>query len=805
MRLFVAGLLLLIIPASVFAQASGQVQSIGFNGTYRPNCWTPMLVRLVPDTTDSANYQIQVFQHDLDGDKAIYTRNIVLNGSAQASEQLFWMYFLPQPINKGLADQSLQFLQKDLQVFLYTADGKKPVAKLPLTSTLQNVDPYRDTYTNKPRSAKLILTVSANGSQQAQFGRYNDAIGALEDVEVVNLRMRDLPDDPIGYEAVDAVVWLDGNPDDLSAGNQDTFAALKDYIRFGGQLVICQSTANYDEDKSFGDMLPVDILKVDTKSNFEPLKSMVETRFADPFQTVDQSWGRSTGPFQMVRAKARPGTVVNTWIDWKQDGSYTDTSPYLARKSYGMGQVAWVAQPLSVEAMPANPTGWPHIWDKVFGWKDSSYILPTGESSDDPKIHFQFQKYEAAGPLDLGFSLVQGLNLDSKSVWLIFLAVVFFLIYWVIAGPGTYAYLATKKRQGYSWFFFGITAMLATLVTMAVVKIVLRGPPQIRQLSVVRVSPAQPTIVYSRFGLYIPRDGDQKIELQDTSPTSVSYISPFAEHPQQLGDVSEFPSPADYYVPVRDLKSDTPPAITVPYRSSLKKFQTRWVGDTPMKFIGSPKLDLNDRRIPLSGSLTNATGQNLSDVYLAFKLTDDHDWMIYIPNWANGITYDLQKDLGRPLFVARDDSPSTGHPGQGKVLSDEFAPASKANGWQSYWFDHFRRSSEIEDPNKDDGYQFVFPMLSVFNRLPAMQNSINGNGTYSGDRVEFYARGARMLDTTPSLSAGQLVILASNKGPLPVPLEVDGDKIPGEGVNFYQFILPINRGKADEPTTRKSE
>jgi hypothetical protein len=801
MRLFLAGLLLLIIPSDLFAQATGQVLSLGFNGTYRPNSWTPMVIQLKPDTTDSANSQIQIFQHDLDGDKPVYTRNIVLNGSGQASEQLFWMYFLPQPINKGLDGSSLQFLQKDLQVFLYSADGKKPVAKLPLTSTLQNIDPI--TGTGNARSAKLILAVSSNGSHEAQIGRYNDAIGQLEDIEVVNLRSHELPDDPIAYEGVDAVVWLDGDPSELGAGNSDSFSALQDYVRFGGRLVICQSTTNYEEDKKFGDLLPVDLVQVDTKSNFEPLMSLAAPpNFTDPFQTLEQSWGRAKGPFPMVRATVRPGTLVSSWIDWKQDGSYADATPYIARKPYGLGQVTWFAQPLTVEATPPNPTGWPHVWNHIFDWKDNSYVLPTGVANDDPKIDIEERRYHPAGPIDLGFSYVQGLNLDSKTAWLIFLAVVFFLIYWVAAGPGTYAYLAAKKRQGLSWSFFCITALIATGVTMAVVKLVLRGPPQIRHVSFVRATDGQPAIMYSRFGLYIPRDGDQTIELTGNSPTSVSYIAPFAEHPQQLGDVSEAPAPADYFVPVRDLKSDTPPAVTVPYRSSLKKFQARWVGDSPMKFIGSVKLDSNDRRIPLAGSITNATGQDLSQVYLAFKIDADHNWMIYIPNWNKGITYDLKKDLGRPLFVGKSSvSTLQALPEDGKILSDEIAK-NTTGGWQNYWFDHFRRNSEIEDANKDDGFQFTFPMLSVFNCLPGMKNSYTPSGVLSDDRVELYARGVRMLDMTSSISAGQLAIIASNKGPLPMPVEVDGDKITGDGVIFYQFTLPINRGKADEPTTR---
>ena len=70
----------------------------------------------------------------------------------------------------------------------------------------------------------------------------------------------------------------------------------------------------------------------------------------------------------------------------------------------------------------------------------------------------------------------------------------------------------TRRRQALSWFFFAAAALVATAVTVGVVKLVLRGPPQVRHLTMVRVTPGQPAIAYSRFGLYIPRDGDQTIE-----------------------------------------------------------------------------------------------------------------------------------------------------------------------------------------------------------------------------------------------------------------------------------------------------
>jgi hypothetical protein len=821
MRFILAGLLLLLIPTLLPAQPTGQVQSIGFNGAFRPNCWTPMVVRLTPDSTDSANYEIAVYQHDLDGDRPIYTRPIVLNGSGQAAAQRFWIYFLPQPIEKGLPDLttgSLRDLQRDLQVFLCKpGNPPKPIVELPLTSQLQNVDPYRDNWGSKQRSQKLILAVSSKGAQPTLKSTDTTVYGTLEDVRIVPIRPEDLPEDPIGYEAVDAVIWLDGNPADLAGNNLDSFAALKDYVRFGGNLVVCQSAANWQENQSFGDLLPVDVTGISTKSNFEPLQSMAHPRGnerdMDPFRTAIASWSRSQGPYQMARATARPGAVVDQWIDWKQDKSNTDATPYLARKAYGLGQVTWVAQQLTTESAPVNATAWPYIWDQVFGWKNNTYVLSPNDSEDDGRIELRLKQLKPGGPVDLGNPLTKGLDLTSRANWLILLAIFFFVVYWLVAGPGSYLYLAMKKRQSLSWFIFGIAALAATGVTVLVVKLVLRGPPEVRHITFVRVAPGQPALVHSRFGLYIPRDGDQKIALSGTSPTSVSYLAPFAIHPQQLGgDVTEFPSPTDYYVPVRDLKSDTPPELTVAYRSSAKKFQSRWVGDWTNRIAGSVQLNPDDHFLHISGTLTNGTGVDLSDVYLAFSGADGRDYMIYVPNWSKDTSYDIARDFTKPAFVGKSNGTAEAAPGDKKIICGPIANPSYTtdtksfNSWQNLWQNHFRHSGNSDNPNIDEtDTNYFFPLMTVFDRVPAMVNATNpnvyGKNEIGDDRIEFYNRGARILNASSSIAAGQLVIIATARGPVPVPLSVDDDKMQGEGTVFYQFILPIDRGKLDLPTT----
>lgn len=819
MRLFLAGFFLLLMPAFAFAQAKGEVESIGFNNTYRPDAWTPMVVRLRPETNEPGTFQLQVWQHDVDGDRPRYVRTITLNGMEQAREQRYWMYFLPQPIDKGLPDQNnggtLKDLQRDVQVFLCTADGKRQITQLPITSALNNVDPFRD-YSQLPRGAKLILAVS-DGSSQMAWRDYDSAVGMMEDVVVVNLQPRDLPEDPIGYEGVDGIVWLNSDPSDLDKAGEHKLAAIQEYIRYGGRLVVSQPTTDWQKILGFAHLLPVTVQGVSDKDNLEPLRSMARPREADIFRRRVDPWERPIGPFQFARATAKPGAVVETWIDWKGDGLYTDATPYLVRGALGLGEVTWVAQDLgnpAIAGKTATGGGWPYVWDKVFGWKNDTYIPPSGVSKDDQDLKPRLDLYRPGGPVDLGFPLSQGLDNASKSAWLIFVAVAFFLVYWVVAGPGSYLYLAAKERSGFSWFAFGLSALAATVVTVLVVKVVLRGAPEIMHVSFVRIAPNQPALVYTRFGLYIPRDGEQSIELNNIATDHVSYISGYAQHPQQLGDVSEFPAPSDYLVPVRDIATPNAPVITVPYRSSSKKFQARWIGELPEKFTGNVRLERNEGSdtFSLSGTITNQTGKDFDDVYLAYHggRGRDDDRVIYLPKWSKNTTLDLKKDLARPLFIGTTGGLSA-VPGQGKVISDDLGNADVKTGtardsrWIGFWYSRFKRNT-YGDPNiEDKNFTFVLPMLSLFDRLPPMWNKPENPGTGSGgsvDRIELFRRGGRMLNLSHSLMSGQLAIMTAARGPVPVPMEVAGDKAEGKGWTLYQFLLPIDRGDIDKPTTQ---
>src|SRR5688500_9626986 len=158
MRSFLAGsVLLLLLATAASGQATGQVLALGYQGYYRPDCWTPLLVQLRSTVSDPQEYQIQVHQQDLDKDTVVYTRVVTLNAQAQ---QNFWVYFVPQPTDGGLPlPGGGVSLQDVLRVELYDKEGKRQIARLPVDVPITNIDPGR--FTGGVRGRKLVLFVLA--------------------------------------------------------------------------------------------------------------------------------------------------------------------------------------------------------------------------------------------------------------------------------------------------------------------------------------------------------------------------------------------------------------------------------------------------------------------------------------------------------------------------------------------------------------------------------------------------------------------------------------------------------------------
>lgn len=838
MRSFLAGLAFLVIASNCLAQATGFVEGIGFDRRYRPDCWAPMLVNLSSQSDKPQDYVIQVQQDDLDRDRVIYSRQITLNPRAQ---EKFWVYFLPKPTNGGLPDavvgtrNTAADLEKALTVWLCTTTGEQ-IVKLPPTGlTLQSVEPRGAGY-DSHRGKRLILYVTNPGSSRPATSEWQTALGMSEDIEFVQARPQDLPENPIGYEAIDSLVWLDANAADLTAAGSRRRAALDQWLRQGGRLVVCQPADRF-KIEDFADLLPVQVkddagawkLEVRDHSDLTQLIQMARYRetpgtfdamAADRNRLQLARWEQlqTKNVFKFGHAAPKPGAFVEEWMTWDESGG--ELTPYLARSLYGLGCVTWVAQDLGAPALISpSSSGWPYVWDRVLGYRDLAMRVKEELPNDAA------QRFIVDNSADLGGSLNKEMEHQGRAGSYIAVAVLFFIGYWVVAGPGGYFFLASKGRKETSWPIFAATAVAATLLTLAVVQLVLRGRAEAHHVTLVRAAAGVggdgttgwEAVMDSRVGLYIPASSRQRIGLSGNDTKAVSWLTPLPIHPDYLtDDAAGFSDKATYTVPVRD-DGEAPVEIDIPYRSTLKKLEARWVGPLGGAIEGSaglyePNTKLvesgrNIQRGYLDGVLINKTGVDLKHVHFAFygPWLEGYDYILYVPEWPNGKSIDLRAECNDKVTTAVGPM-STIEPGAGKTILGYLSFGDKSFGyWDRLWTAAF--SGRLRDALYDDSDRPVrnsFVMLSLFDRV-VQQPKRSGPGEER--RAEVLRRGARRWDISGVVAAGGLAVLAQSAAgnggsPLPYPLDVEGKRVAGSGTVFYQFAVSLDHSKLPRPTTQ---
>jgi hypothetical protein len=816
MRFTLVGLVLLVIPAAAFAQAEGEVESMGFDGYYRPNCWTPMKLKLRPKVGSTETYRLQIVQEDLDRDKAMYTRPFTLNGNPEGRtiEERVWVCFLPQPRELAQARTALDLSGK-IRVYLCDFKSGRQLVQIPIppsTTLLRNVD--EPGAFGATLGVRLVLVVASSGSQPL-LGAHAGARGINEEVLFVPRSPSDLPGNVLGYDAVDAIVWLNADPTALKS---DTTAALEEYVRGGGNLLVCQ---NRDwqkmKESELAALLPVTLTGLEDEKGPRSLRALAwldEQKRPNPSLAWPRRAARPTDPWfdladkpiPIARATLKPGAFVNMW-------SVSDpSSPYLARWMYGLGTVAWAAQDFGDPALLSRSEwraiGWASVWDKALDWPNDTIAPRIDLASADTRYKDAYDRTYGgtAAAIDLSTAFLEGMEYGGRGLALVTLAVLFFIVYWLVAGPGSYFFLLARRQAHYSWIAFALCAACATGVTALVVRLVLRGPPHIQHVTFVRVSPDGDAVIHSQFGLYIPRDGAQRIELKDTAPKRVSYIAPYPIHPGHARDSAQYPAPLEYEVPMRDRNSIDAPAITVPFRSTLKKFQVRWVGQLNGGINGRVQFASNNP----AGKLVNNTGRDLYRVYMIYRPDPSADDMMLgfadgpfgAPAWPNGATLDLtdilqNQKLGlvtTPEMPERTPERLGSRGSLNRVWGDQWAPG------------FLGRIDAFYERSKADRAALL---LSVFDRLAPWQQTAQTNTSFTFGRYELLRRAGRHLDASSAVSCGQLLIVAQSdaagaaaSSPLPFPVHIQGRPVEGRGIVYYQFIVPMDRsGPATMPAS----
>lgn len=780
---FLAGLICWC--GSSLATPRVEVESIGFGQHFRPDAWCPVLVRITPDSAESREYQLRIRQRDLDGDEVSFTRTITLTGGLDGEQrrpQKFWTYFRPEPLDGGLPDGrdpsgSLTELRRRLHIELADPRGR-PLSTASIADSVLSLD----SASQGPggwRGARLVLVVGSRRVATAEYTR-DRLPGLAEGIVFVQLpSAASLPDDAIGYQMVDAIVWLDADASELRAGGESRLRAIEKYVRGGGRLVVC-TPAEPSRIAAFSDWLPVTLLRMEDRDLPEPMRSWAVPRQPDAASPEIREqlnrWQRMAGPFRVGLSRPHPNAIVEHWLMPEQQPGAP--IPWLARRSLGFGSVTWVAHDLGDPRLTGVSLGWSIIWSRVLGFPDDPRPM---ETEADRRL------YAAAPVRDLGVSAVQGLDVTEQSFLLVTIALVFFVIYWAVAGPISFFALAARKRAGWSWAAFAAIAIVSTVLTLLVVTLVLRGPPELRHVSVVRASVASNVeqAVHARLGLYIPRNGPQEVSVAPGEPGAE--LLPLSMHPTHALDRQPVLAPGEYDVDLSD-RSRT----SIPFRSTLKKLQAGWLGPSDPAIVGTARVATANY---LAGTLSNQTGRELRQVYFICRESNLlADQVLHLPSWKPGETIDLNAlfatrdvESGRyPIVPDFGNTPDNGKVCRGRLNTD----------WAPWWFS--RMGGGFGESGWNDAGSSAplsVPLLSVFGRVAPSRNTGQG-------RVELLRRGARQWDASSAVLAGALLIVAtSDDTPLPGPLEVNGRVVAGRGRTIWQFVVPVDRGTPTPPET----
>lgn len=827
MRYSLLGLMVLSLVASAWGQGSppvsggsaqanvasgggveGVVESIGLGSYYRPDAWTPMVIRLRTVAGAARVYRIEVEQDDLDLDRAVYTRTVSLEAAAaEGSASRFWMYFLPRQSGGGLPDvmggnATTKELREALRVYVATEDGRR-ILKLPIQNPAWDIDPGRRSPVPRPGSRLVLAVRDAGGAMSIGSLDPSNTLGTLEATYVANLRSDELPDNVLGYDSVDVVVWGNADPARLDADAGQRRTALEQWVRQGGRMVIAVGGDDWTRLGSFAGLLPVRAVgsrqRDSVPGDFQ--------RMARTARTVNNPFTTLRGPIMTVLAEPLPLTRVERWIDWNVGGRVIHT-PLLARHTVGLGSVTWVAMDLADPSLPlVTAPEWAFVWGDVLGWKDQPTPLTQNPQQND-RIREAWR--ESTG-IDLGAALVNGVEHSARGAGLIGLAVFFFLLYWLWAGPISYLVFKRRGRAAWSWFIFAASAVAATLLTMGVVALVLRGSPTIRHITIVQAVPAPgggyDAVVCSRVGVYSPRDGEHDIALHGAVRGSMSLLTPLTPHPQFAGADIRFPAPASYEVAVRP--SDGHATLSPLIRSTLKKVQARWIGQWKAGIEGRPALGADGM---ISGTLTNGLPDDLVDVFIAVRLDRPlrNDRVFYLDRWASRGSINLAS-LEYPPTVAveyrenrvpgRTTSPLRG----GLAIPGDVDPMAQLNrapiygDWERLWYEQ-RRAGSFEEAALDDsanGYRQSFPMLSLFSVLSVQRSFRDGSPPV---RSELLRRGARRLDLGHAVVSGDMLVIGrSANEELPLDLKVEDRRVESSGTTFYQFVLKVDRSAYEKP------
>jgi hypothetical protein len=522
------------------------LDSFGIRGLARPADWVGIRLQVTDRGAEPREVMLRIDMTDADGDHPTLTRTIATNPGVT---QGVWLYGQLPPKHKGtfkvvanaaISNDDATFRPgRLLGTGLITPTGQLPRDTNGLIAILGQDMMGLSQYSNTYRGSMYPPVTH----EQIIFSK--------------DLTPNDLPDRAVGLACLDAIIWAEADPIELTSERAE---AIRQWVRAGGHLVVVLPVVGqswYNNRNPLIDILPIVQIERLDEQDLEPYRPLLSDRPRDLARLPSNATVHRITPREGARASDAAPILLSP-----------EGFPVVVRRIYGLGAVTVVGIDLGARALQ-NAIDPDVFWHRVLGKRGD---LLTDAEMTDITTNTQTM-FQSRSSLVFDDEFDAEIAKTGRAAAGVLLGFVIFVLFWVIAGPGGFAVLKATGKTRHAWVAYAGVTALFTVIAWGGATAIRPSKVDVTYLRIVdhvNGQPVQRARIWA--SVLIPFYGDATISIGEPDDASDNRIAPWRS-PSDETAAGGFPDARAYDVRANDLAE-----ITVPTRATVKEVMGDWVG-----------------------------------------------------------------------------------------------------------------------------------------------------------------------------------------------------------------------------------
>jgi len=741
--LWLMAILAVLLPGGVAdAQAVGAIElsvaadRVGLGGVLRPGGWMPMEVGIENRLERARRVRLRWHLEDEDGDRVLAEREVTLSpGRAQRA----WLY---APVPRAYDPQETAWRVSAVDL----ASG----AQVAMTRVFPG-----DVIAPGHGAVGIV------GHRMMGLDRYAPALTQQEPIRfLTGLEPGRLPDRWYGLSMCGALIWTPGGGSPDTADFTSASArSLRRWVRRGGHLVVIWPEVGQRWTQSpLADLLP----EVDV----EPVRARRWPWW------LGQPLPEEVAPLRMNTFRLREAGAVLLRGPARR--------PVAVAVRRGFGRVTLLGLDVSSGRLARMklPHG-PALWGAIFGWTSPAYseAFLAGQRREMNLVPADRRRRVA-----LDRFVPRLLAMRSTVATVLVLALAFFGLYWLTAGPVGHYLLKRRGRERLAWPVFALTVVVFAALAWGGALLARPGKTRVVHFSVVDIDAAGGTTrMRSWLNLFVPRHGPVELRLgSDAEESGVESGVAGRVGGGDLVNSAGWSREAGAYLDPRTYRVDAagPGVLRLPFRATSRRVSLDHHGPAEAPW-GAITGHLERRDAWPSGTLEHELPGPLEDVLLVYAPGDGTAPWVWRPlegAWPAGEPLAIEKPARANRLVVERPSRYTeverdlaeeGYLGRLMDLKTGVRWAESEPGAEP--------APEAMPVAAGEVVQSLH-LLSFFDRLPPPRFVSETRWFGMQDRPVTYRRTlGRGLDLSPLTAVPAVMVIGQVRNrPLPAPLRVNG-------------------------------